>query len=236
MGAYQTFDPAQADPVLVSALEWWSEAGVDVLVEDAPRDWFARPAPRAPVEPAPNELPATLDALHAWRMGTDAPEAGWSGVSLAASGPADAKLMVLVDCPEREDGAAGTLLSGRTGVLFDRMLAAVGLSRDAVHVSAVCARRPLGGRMPPETAARLGEIARRQIELAAPERVLLLGDATSRAVLAMDHADAAGQLRPFNHKGGETLVIASHHPRALLDRPACKAEAWRDLRLWAGIE
>lgn len=232
VGAYQKIDPAVA-----SALEWWADAGVDVLVEDAPRDWFAKPVTRpAPMEAAPDALPATLEALAAWRVGPDAPEAGWSGVSLAASGPADARLMVLVDCPDRDDGAAGALLSGRAGVLFDRMLASVGLSRATVHIAAVCAKRPLGGRLPPETAARLGEVVRHQIELAAPERLLLLGNATSRAVLAMDHAEAAGRLRPVNLKNGTTQVVASHHPRALLERPACKAEAWRDLRLWAEIE
>ena len=232
MGAYQKFDPA-----LASALEWWNDAGVDVLVDDLPRDWFAKPlAKAAPAEVAPDALPATLEALAAWRAGPDAPEAGWTGAALAAFGPPDAKLMVLVDCPEREDGAAGTLLSGKAGLLFDRMLAAVGLSRDTVHVAAVCAKRPLGGRLPPETAARLSEIARHQVALAAPERLLLLGNATSRAVLAMDHAEAAGQLRPINLKNGIVQAIASHHPRALLERPACKAEAWRDLRLWAGIE
>jgi DNA polymerase len=229
VGAYQKFDPA-----LASALDWWADAGVDVLVEEVPRDWFAKPLARAaPVEAAPGALPATLEALAAWRLGPDAPEAGWSGVSLAASGPANARLMVLVDCPDRDDGDAGALLSGKTGVLFDRMLASVGLSREDVHIAAVCAKRPLGGRLPPETAARLGEIARHQVELAAPERLLLLGNATSRAVLAIDHAEAAGQLRPVNLKSGTTQAVASHHPRALLERPACKAEAWRDLRLWA---
>lgn len=234
MGAYQKLDPA-----LASVLDWWAEAGVDVLVDEAARDWFAKPAPRAvPVEAAEtasDALPATAEALAAWRTGPDAPEAGWSGAAIAASGPPNARLMVLVDCPEREDGAAGALLSGKAGVLFDRMLAAVGLSRAEVHVAAVCAKRPLGGRLPPETAARLGEIVRHQIELAAPERLLLLGNATSRAVLATEHGDAAGQLRPLNLKSGTVQVVASHHPRALLDRPACKAEAWRDLRLWAEI-
>ncbi|MDJ0277090.1 uracil-DNA glycosylase, partial [Sphingomonas sp. 2R-10] len=28
-----------------SALEWWQDAGVDTLVEDELRDWFATPAP-----------------------------------------------------------------------------------------------------------------------------------------------------------------------------------------------
>lgn len=238
MGAYQTFDPATA-----SALEWWADAGVDVLVDDAVRDWFAAPPKRAPrpmpAEPMPGAeampaLPETLEALSAWRLGPDAPEAGWSGVSLAASGPADAKVMVLVDCPEREDGDAGALLSGAAGRLFDRMLAAIGLSRAEVHLAAVCAKRPATGQMPRDVAARLGEVARHLVEIAAPERLLLLGDATSRAILAADRMSVRGSLRPFNHRNGQTLVVASHHPRLLIERPALKAESWRDLRLLMG--
>ena len=43
---------------------------------------------------------------------------------------------------------------------------------------------------------------------------------------------ARERLHAFNHKDGtSTRVVASHHPRVLLDRPACKAEAWKDLIL-----
>jgi DNA polymerase len=222
-----------------SALDWWRDAGVDMLVDDVARDWFAAPpapvavtaAAIAPAAAPPAALPATLEAFAAWRLGADAPEAAWSGVSLAASGPADAKIMVLVDCPDREDGDAGALLSGTTGKLFDRMLAAIGLSRETVHVAAVCARRPAAGRMPREIEARLGEVARHHVGLVAPERLLLLGDATARAVLGMDRQAAKGDLRAFNHHAGKTGVVASLHPRLLIERPAMKAESWRDLQL-----
>ena len=233
MGAYQKIDPGFA-----SALEWWADAGVDVLVEDEIRDWFAAPpakvAAAVAVEPGAGALPPTIEAFAAWRLGPDAPEAGWSGVSLAGSGPADAEVMVLVDCPEREDGDAGALLSGAAGRLFDRMLAAIGLSRETVHLAAVCARRPAAGRVPREIEVRLGEVSRHLVELAAPKRLLLLGEATSRAVLQADRASLRGSLRPFNHKNGQAMVVATHHPRLLIERPALKAESWRDLRLLMG--
>ncbi len=240
MGAYQTIDAAH----YASALDWWRDAGVDVLVDDAVRDWLAV-APPAPTvalvqadAPAPTgALPDTIAAFATWRLGPDAPEAGWSGVSVAATGPVDARVMVLVDCPEREDGDAGALLSGTGGRLLDRMLASVGLSRDTVHLAAVCARRPSAGRMPRDVEARLGEVARHHVELIAPQRLLLLGDATSRAVLSADRQSVRGSLQPFNHKKGQTGVIASLHPRLLMERPALKAESWRDLRmLVAGMD
>ncbi|GGB32650.1 uracil-DNA glycosylase [Sphingomonas metalli] len=242
MDAYPPLDTAD----YASALDWWRDAGVDVLVEDAPRDWLATPiAPPRPVvapaaadaAPAGTAMPDTIEAFAGWRLGPDAPEAGWSGVSLAASGPIDARVMVLVDCPEREDGDAGTLVSGAAGRLLDRMLAAVGLSRETVHLAAVCARRPASGRMPRDIEARLGEVARHHVGLVAPERLLLLGDATSRAVLSAERPAVRGGLQPFNHKRGQTGVVASLHPRLLLERPALKAESWRDLQLLvAGME
>ncbi len=117
-----------------SALEWWREAGVDMLVDEEPRDWLAlpvlHPAPVA-AEPVATSaaMPDTLEAFATWRAGPDAPEAGWSGRRLAAEGDPGAPLWVFTDLPEREDLAEGRLLSGAAGRLFDRMLAAIGRAR-----------------------------------------------------------------------------------------------------------
>ena len=240
MGADQHLDWMSS---AASALDWWQEAGVDVLVEDAPRDWLAEQMaapvaftalpPATPVH-VPATLPDTLADFIAWRLGDAVPEVEWRGVSIAASGPADADVMILVDCPDKDDGAAGMLMTGQTGALFDRMLAAIGLSRETIHLAAVCARRPVAGRMPREVEARLAEISRHHIGLVAPKRLLLLGNAASRAILGAEMPGTRGSLHPFNHKGGDTGVVASFHPRFLIEKPAAKAEAWKDLQLLMG--
>ena len=236
MGADQHFDwLGHAE----STLDWWHEAGVDTLVDEAPRDWFAAearapaPAPARSETPAPvsTALPALYDAFSTWRLSAEAPEASWRGISIAASGPIDAAVMVLVDCPDSDDGAAGMLMSGTVGRLFDRMLAAIGLSREKIHLAAVCAKRPLAGRMPRDTEARLGEIARHHVALAAPKRLLCLGNAASRAILATEMPGNRGNLHRFNHNTGQTGVVTTFHPRLLLEKPALKAEAWQDLQL-----
>ncbi|UVO49425.1 uracil-DNA glycosylase [Sphingomonas sp. SUN019] len=236
MGADQNIDWAKT---AASALEWWRDAGVDMLVEDAPRDWLAAiPEAAAPVAVAPAATrsaapPATIEAFLAWRMSADAPEADWSGVKIAASGPVDAVLMVLVDCPERED--SDVLMSGAVGRLFDRMLAAIGRSRADIHLAALCAARPVAGRMPREIEARLGEIARHHVALVAPKRLLVMGNAASRAILPTDAAQSRENLPVLNHTGGKvTAVVTSYHPRFLLEKPAAKAEAWRDLQMLIG--
>ena len=246
MGADQTIDWRNA---AVSVLDWWHDAGVDMLVDDAPRDWFAAPEPLVIAQPAPDgvpvappvavaTMPLSLTEFLAWRTGADVPEAGWNGISLAAEGPADATVMVLADCPDRDDGTdnggAGQLLSGASGRLLDRMLAAIGLTRSEVHVAAVCAKRPTAGRIQREVEDRLAEIAKHHIELVAPKRLLLLGNAASRAILGMELQAARGRLHGISHKVGEAGVVASFHPRFLIEKPAAKAEAWKDLQMLMG--
>jgi uracil-DNA glycosylase len=242
MGADQRLDWELAK----SALNWWRDAGVDVLVDEAPRDWLApvseslaveRPAPTAAprIAPAPPpvdvKLPETLDAFIAWRLSDAAPEMSWSGARIAPEGDPAARLMVLVDCPERD--APDTLLGGPAGKLFDAMLAAIGLDRATIYLAALGWCRPLGGRIPAESSARLAALARHHVQLAGPKRLLLLGNAASRALLGADVTPMRGSLQPLNHKVGQEQAgaVASYPPRFLLERPAAKAEAWRDLQL-----
>ena len=240
MGADQNFDWNQA---AASALEWWCDAGVDTVVGEEPRDWLARIAPAAaattePAVAAIDALPGTLAAFASWRVGPDAPEAGWHGKALAAQGDPAADILILIDMPEREDAETGVLMSGAAGRLFDRMLAAIGRTRDTVYLVPLCATRPAAGRIAPEIDGALSELAAHHIALAAPKRVLILGNAPSRALLGTDFLRARGGLRALNLKVGtmvtELQAVASFHPRFLLEKPMAKAEAWKDLQMLIG--
>lgn len=244
MGALPTFDTAPLDGALAaSILDWWHDAGVDLLVEEEARDWSApepvriprimpgqMPAAAVPTAAPVASLPDTLDAFLTWRLSDAAPEASWDGISLTATGPADAALMVLVDCPDRDDGEAGQILSGAPGRLFDRMLAAMGQSRETVHIASVCARRPIAGRTPAGLEARLAEIALHHVGLVAPRGLLLLGNAASRAVLGTELTDARGHSHVIDHKSGKSTGVATFHPRFLIEKPMAKAESWKDLQ------
>ncbi|MCA1197488.1 uracil-DNA glycosylase [Sphingomonas sp. R647] len=226
-----------------SALNWWRDAGVDVLVEDDPRDWTARPAPTAqpetPGRPIPSgpepeaPLPATIEAFLDWRYGSGAPEAATGEPIAPAEGDHTAPLMVVTDLPEF-DGTAPALLDGAAGRLFDRILAAIGQSRESIYLVPLCAARPITGQVPRDLDEKLGEILRHHIALAAPQRLLLLGQATSRAVLGTDADKNREGLTPFNYSGGKSDVVAIRHPRFLLNKPAAKADAWKDLQLLIG--
>lgn len=226
-----------------SALSWWQEAGVDVLVDDAPRDWTARdvapPAKGTPVQEAPAverevALPATLEAFIDWRFGGEAPEAIWGEPVVHASGNPASPLMVVTDMPEAGDCDAAALLTGDAGRLFDRMLAAIGHDRESVYLVSLCIARPVTGQVPREIEDRLAELARHHVALTAPKSLLLLGQSVSRAILTGAESAGRGRLHPVNHQGGQSLAVSTFHPRFLLTKPAAKAEAWKDLQLLIG--
>ena len=212
---------------LESALGWWIEAGVDVIVEETPRDWMRRATPlAAPPEPVAAEVtaPADLTAFRAWLASAELPSGG--GARVAPSGDPASGLMVIADMPEDGDP-----IGGKAGLLFDRMLAAIGRDRGAVYLAPLSPTHFPAGRIPAEALPPLAAIARRHVALAAPAMLLLLGDAPAQALLGLPMAAARGRLHKINHDGVTVPAIATFHPRFLLQRPACKADAWADLRL-----
>lgn len=220
---------------------WWRDAGVDVIVGDEPRSWLEEPKARAgraaaksagvPDAPAmPEHLPADLDGLRNWLLSTesiDGPKAG----RLDTVGDPASGLMILVDMPDRGDAEAGKLLSGETGLLFDRILAAIGRDRASAYVAALSPARITGGAIDADTLENLARIAKHHVALADPERLLVMGDAPSRVFCGASLNESRGSQHNFNHDGGTVSVTATFHPRFLLRQPRLKAQSWKDLQM-----
>src|SRR3954470_12304450 len=159
-----------------SLLQWWSDAGVDMTLGKAPRDWLkpepkpekAAPAP-APV-PAGDALPDQLPLFRAWLAESDAlPFAAPAAPRGAPAGDPASGLMIVTDMPTSEDCAAGTLIAGEAGRLFDRMLAAIGRDRSSIYLAALsCLRSPTGS-FTTDAAKQCATLARHQIGLVAPK-------------------------------------------------------------------
>jgi uracil-DNA glycosylase len=233
-GQFMTGDQTVLDARSVASLiGWWRDAGVNAFVEETAQPWLGRTnATATRIVEAPAALPSTHSAFVDWLQSSDdVPAAGPARIRLAPSGKAGAQIMVMVDMPESGDHAAHALMSGDVGVLFDRMLAAIGLTRDSIYLAPLCPGRPATGQLSEEYLPRLAEIARHHIALAAPKRVWLLGQSTNRALLGVDAVTARGKLHFINQDGGNVEVVASLHPRLLLQNPGRKAGAWADMQL-----
>lgn len=231
----------RTDHPIGNLLGWWELAGVDAPVADEPAGWLNRPAPvraapmsrTADAAPAPGEMPATLPEFLAWlKNSPDAPEAAWTGERIIPDISAR-RIMLISDMPDMEDMQAARLFSGAAGRLLDAMLRAIGLSRESLYLCSLASARPPGGMLDPSHIGRLTRIMRRHVSLVGPDHVLLLGDKTSRALLAADADSRRGKLQMLNHDGGKIGAITTFHPRLLLKQPAAKAECWKDLQIFA---
>jgi len=218
-----------------SALAWWLEAGVDVAVQDEPRDWL-RPAPppskRTPdLAPQPNLVQPsqdTLAELKDWLASSvQLPLAGPGAKRILPHGPENAAVMLLSDSPSLEDAAAGRPIGGESWQLAPRMLAAIGIQADEAYSASLSCFHTPGARMSPADREACAEIARRHIALAKPKRLLLLGDGASQALLGKPLPQARGHV----HKVEGVRTVATFHPRHLINRPLDKPLAWKDLLL-----
>ena len=218
-----------------SALTWWLEAGVDVAVQEEPRDWLRpAPPPSGPLpdaEPIPNvSAPShdTLAELQGWLASSaQLPLASATARRILPHGPENAAVMLLSDAPALEDFAAGQPIGGEAWDLARRMLGAIGIdASEAYSASLSCFHAP-GTKMSPAEREACADIARRHIRLAQPKRLLLLGDGPAQALLGKRLVEARGHV----HKVEGVRAVATFHPRHLINRPLDKHLAWKDLLL-----
>lgn len=216
-----------------SALRWWLESGVDAAVQEAPRDWFARTAEAPQPGPdQPSELPETLDSFRTWLSSSaEAPLASPRAKAVLPQGCEGAEVMVLAEPPSREELASGSPIGGEAAELMQKMLGAIGMA-DGAYVANLACFAPPPGRLSDKQLEQCAAAARRHVALARPRRLLILGDAPSRALLGKPLLEARGHV----HKVEGVRTVATFHPRQLLRRASDKALAWRDLLLLAEDE
>jgi DNA polymerase len=150
-----------------------------------------------------------------------------------------ARWMIVGEAPGAEEDARGEPFVGQAGRLLDNMLASIGRSRRAdapqsVFIANVLKCRPPGNRNPqPEEVAACEPFLLRQIELVAPQLLLVMGRFAAQSVLHTDASIAAlrGRLHRLNVAGRDVPAIVTYHPAYLLRNLADKSKAWADLCL-----
>jgi DNA polymerase len=220
-----------------SALAWWLEAGVDVAVQEEPRDWLKPPAARpaakvgeAPVPP-PNVAPPThetLAELQQWLASSmQLPLASATAKRVMPQGSENAAIMILADAPTFEDFTSGQPIGGEAWELAKRMLAAIKIPVEQAYSASLSCLHVPGQRMSPADREACAEIARKHIQLAKPKRLLLFGDGPAQALLGKPLPRARGHV----HKLEGVRTVVTFHPRQLINQPSNKSLAWKDLLL-----
>ncbi|MBS0524852.1 MAG: uracil-DNA glycosylase [Proteobacteria bacterium] len=206
------------------------------------------PPPAAPRGPVPLESPQLVEDARALANGCstlaelEAAVRGFEGCALKrtakntvfADGIAGAPVMIVGEAPGADEDRLGKPFVGVSGQLMDRMMGAIGLTRDGgFYITNILFWRPPGNRTPTTTEQGMClAFTRRHIELAKPKVLVLAGGVAVKAVL--DTTEGITRLRGkwTGYTLGDGTVIPTmptFHPAYLLRTPASKRQSWQDL-------
>ena len=145
-------------------------------------------------------------------------------------GAEDTPLMFIGEAPGEQEDLRGEPFVGRAGELLDKMIEAMGWTRDTVYIANVLKSRPPGNRNPqPDEVAACTPFLDAQIRAIAPRIIVTLGRPAANHILRNDAPISA--LRGKFHDRGGIQVMPTFHPAYLLREPDKKKETWSDLKL-----
>ena len=144
-------------------------------------------------------------------------------------GDLHAPLMFIGEGPGQQEDLSGRPFVGPAGQLLDKMLAAIGLTREQVYICNIVKCRPPSNRVPEpdERAACMGYL-REQVALVRPKIIVCLGRIAAQKLISPDFR-VTSQHGQFIEKGG-ILFMGTFHPSALLRNPANKPHALSDFQ------
>ncbi|MCA9302934.1 MAG: uracil-DNA glycosylase [Phycisphaerales bacterium] len=185
-----------------------------------------------------------LDALRA-KYELDAPHASFAqGFNKIVFGEGDpcARLMFIGEAPGQEEDASGRPFVGRAGQLLEKMIVAMGLSRETVYICNVLKTRPPNNATPTTQESELcAPYLYEQIRIVKPEAIVTLGLPATRTVLKAEGSMGSmrGRWHAFPPKAvgeieglGSVPVMPTYHPAYLLRSYTedNRRKVWSDLQ------
>ncbi len=147
-----------------------------------------------------------------------------------ASGPDDAELVFVGEAPGADEDAQGLPFVGRAGKLLDKIIAAMGFSREEVYICNVLKCRPPGNRNPlPTEAANCWPFLSEQLQAIKPKLIVTLGAPATKRLMGTE--ESIGRMRGVVHDYFGTPLVATYHPAYLLRDPRQKGKVWDDMKM-----
>jgi DNA polymerase len=148
--------------------------------------------------------------------------------SVFARGTQDTDLVFVGEGPGFHEDQQGLPFVGRAGQLLDRMVAAMGYSRDGVYICNVVKCRPPENRTPlPTEAAACAHFLVPQLDLVRPKVIVALGRCAAENLSVVP---PAGKWRGVWGEWRGIPVMPTYHPAFLLRSPQFKKPVWEDLQ------
>ncbi len=146
-----------------------------------------------------------------------------------ARGTGSSGLCFIGEGPGADEDAQGFPFVGKAGQLLDKMISAMGLSRDDVYVCNIVKCRPPNNRKPaPDEMATCQPYLERQLELLQPEVMVALGATAVEGLLGITEGITRmrGKWKLYR---GSIPVMPTFHPAYLLRNPSAKHPVWDDM-------
>ncbi len=145
-------------------------------------------------------------------------------------GDQNANLLLVGEAPGAEEDKLGEPFVGRAGKLLDKILAAIGRSREKdVYICNVLKCRPPNNRDPLPSEVEVCEpYLIHQIHLINPKLIVALGRVAGKTLLKVEEPLKA--MRKTLHDYHGTPLIVTYHPAALLRNSGFKRPTWEDFQ------
>ncbi len=239
----------------LAILNWMIELGADEAICENPinRNALPKAAPvlakpdikpdqprrkTAPVQPMADNVAQSCNDLESLRNAI----AQFDGCALKkgarkmvfGTGNPDARVMIIGECPSRAEDQSGQPFAGQTGVLLDKMLAAINLSTDAKMpenaaylANIIPWRAPQNREASPDEISMMLPFLMRHIQLIKPDFLVLMGNSASKTLLEANQS--IGKIRGQWGSVLDIPTLPMFHPGYLMRSAAQKRAAWADL-------
>lgn len=142
-------------------------------------------------------------------------------------------IMFVGEGPGAEEDAQGRPFVGKAGQLLDKMIEAMGYSREDVYIGNVVKCRPPDNRKPlPEEMGMCLPYLRQQIKLVNPKIIVGLGGTAMEGLLGKPVGIT--RMRGTWQEYAGIKLMPTFHPSYLLRDPSKKKDAWADLKMVLG--
>lgn len=146
------------------------------------------------------------------------------------------------EAPGANEDIEGHPFIGRAGQLLDKMIEAMGYSREQIYIcNAVCCRPPQNRKPEKEEIESCRLFLAGQLRIVQPRIIIALGASAAQSLTnkAKGIGDLRGRWMQWEDKRkGKGVVIskpiplrATYHPAYLLRNPNAKGKVWSDLKL-----
>ena len=153
------------------------------------------------------------------------------GREMAPEGPLDADLVLVGEAPGANEAETGRPFVGRAGDVLDAALAAAGIDRASVYITAVVKTRPPDNRDPHRAELDAWRpVLEAELALVDPRGVVALGAVATRELLGTDRRITDLRGRVVERARERWWILPTFHPAAILYDPDKRADLERDLQ------